>query len=177
MQLPKSTFIPHPEGNFSGNIIAIEDLGEVQTAFGPKLKVAIKIASHQAAMEDGQPFLAIKRCNQSTSRRAELTKFREMLAGRRMTDDELEFFEDAEVVGKQVGYTIIHNHVDDNVYANIENVWPMPSAQPPPVPPEDAQPQTYVDKGPDPEDDEPMVYTQPPVVPPPSQESEDGLPF
>ena len=48
-KIPKSNFSPHPSGTFEGQIVAVEDKGQVETQFGLKPKVAIVIESGQTS--------------------------------------------------------------------------------------------------------------------------------
>jgi len=125
-KLEKTKFTPHPEGRCTGVIKEVEDLGVVETQFGNKLKLVVKIVCDKHSTEEGEPMLVAKRFNQSASRRSALTEFREIIADRRLEDIELENFdEEAELIGKKVGFQIKHNVTDEATYANIANIWPL----------------------------------------------------
>lgn len=133
-ELPNSNFIPHPNGTFEGRIVGVEDKGEVDTNFGRKRKLAIKIESATEMMDDGNPFSAWLWHTLSGSPKSNLYKLRASLLGRALTAEERAHFEDGELVGRRVGYQIVHQEGSEGgVFANVENVWPLNDTAPQPV--------------------------------------------
>lgn len=133
VKMPKNTFLPHPEGQHEGVIVAFEDLGEKETAFGLKPKVSIKIESSTALMEDGQPFGLWQWYTLSPHPKSGLRKLRETLAGRKLTEREArdEFDPDKELVGKRVGFVVVHNEGrEGGVFAGISAIWPLKDQAP-----------------------------------------------
>ncbi|GEM_PF-3072111 len=147
MKMPRSEFIPHPEGQHEGVIVAFEDLGQKETAFGLKHKVSVKIESSTAFMDDGQPFAVWQWYTLSAHPKSELRKLREALAGRKLTDVEAYegFDPDKELIGKRVGFVVVHNEGrEGGSFANLSAIWLLKDApgQPsgpasPPGPPSD----------------------------------------
>ncbi|MDA0711266.1 MAG: hypothetical protein O3B73_13780 [bacterium] len=126
--IPKSEFPPHPEGLHDGRISGVEDKGEIQTKSGLKHKIVVHIQSDTAVfLEDGRPSVASKWYTASSRSKSALLEFRETMAGRKLTRDERECLNpDTELVGRAVGYTVIHNDGSEGrVYANITNIWPL----------------------------------------------------
>ena len=124
--LPKTKFELHPAGTFEGRIIAVEDKGEMETQYGPKHKLAILIESTTEFKQDGQPFTAAQWLTVSSSTKSNLYKTRRSLLGRELTPDECHRFDEEELVGKIVGYQIVHNEgAEGSVFANVDNLWPI----------------------------------------------------
>ena len=128
-EIPKSDFIPHPVGQHEGKICLLEDVGMKTTAFGEKHKVAVRVESTTAMMEDGQPFIVQQWYTLSGHPKSSLRKFRELIAGRALTDDEAYLFDtdDPMLLNKPVGFVIVHNEGKDGgtPYANIKAIWPL----------------------------------------------------
>ena len=127
--IPKKEFEPHPIGQHEGIICLLEDVGMKTTAFGEKHKVAVRVESTTAMMDDGQPFVVQQWYTLSGHPKSSLRKFRELIAGRELTDDEAHVFdtEDPLLLGKKVGFVIVHNEGKDGgtPYANIKAIWPL----------------------------------------------------
>ena len=128
-EIPKSDFIPHPVGQHEGKICLLEDVGMKTTAFGEKHKVAVRVESTTAMMEDGQPFIVQQWFTLSGHPKSSLRKFRELIAGRPLTEDEAYLFDtdDPMLLNKPVGFVIVHNEGKDGgtPYANIKAIWPL----------------------------------------------------
>ena len=128
-ELPMSDFTPHPAGTFEGRITAVEDKGEKEGQYGVKHKLAVAIESSSEQTDDGQPFTAWLWVNLSPSPKSKLGTLRSTLLGRELTIDERAHFEDGELVGRRVGYQIVHREgKEGGVFANVENVWPLRDA-------------------------------------------------
>ena len=130
-ETPVADFEPHPEGNHRGVIVDVIDKGMVETKFGTKPKISIQIASETAAREDEEPCQIWLWCTLSGSRKSKLYELRRCLAGRELTDKERAGFDDAELLGKRLGYLVTHNRSDDGerVFSNVASFWPVSSGQ------------------------------------------------
>ena len=134
-KMEKTTFAPHPEGSHKGTILEVKDEGIHENSFTgqEQNKISIRIESKTAMMEDGRPFIVSKWYTLSAHRKANLTGLREMLAGHKMSDLQLENFdEQAELMNRQVGFVISHNTTDTGTYANLDNIWPLDTVEPVP---------------------------------------------
>ena len=132
-QLPTSDFTPHPDGTHEGKVIGVEDKGERETSFGLKHKVASVIESETASMDDGRPFTASLWVTLSGSTKSKLYKVRTALLGRDLTPEERTSFEETELIGKRVGYQVVHREGrEGGVFANVDQIWPSKQIQPQP---------------------------------------------
>jgi hypothetical protein len=127
INIPKSDYIPHPEGRYTGCIVSVEDMGEVETSFGPKLKLAVRLECDSKKMDNGQPYSVSQWYTVSSHPKSNLTKLREMLLGRKLGYDEMSAVNPAvELIGKRVGYLIAHREVrEGGTFAAIDNIWPV----------------------------------------------------
>lgn len=128
--LPRGEFTPHPAGQSEGFFYDVEDLGIVETRFGSKPMIALKVESTKHFMPEdhptnaGQPFIVWIRCTVSNDPRSNLRKYREVVLGRSLTKEEVnakDFDPDAEFLNKKITYTIQHNTDGDRVFANVTN--------------------------------------------------------
>ena len=129
-KIPTSNFSPHPSGTFEGQIVAVEDKGQVETQFGLKPKVAIVIESETELMEGGRPYTASLWVTLSSSNKSKLYKTRASLLGRDLTPDERASFQDTELIGMRVGYQVVHREGrEGGIFANVDQVWPLKQNQ------------------------------------------------
>ncbi len=129
IDIPKgSDFAPHPEGNHKGGIFEVEDLGMMDTAFGQKHKVCVKIESRTAQLDDGRPAIIYEWWTVSSHKKSTMRQRRETLLGRKLTDEEADGFDTDELVGTEVGFVVEHNVSGESTYANIVNMWPLDGA-------------------------------------------------
>ena len=129
--LPQGDYTPHPAGQSVGHFYETEDLGMVETRFGVKPMIALKIQSDQHFLPDdhptagGEPFTVWMRVSLSNDPRSNLRKHREIILGRPLTPEEIQspdFDPDFEFVGKKIQYTVVHNPGEgDKIYANVSN--------------------------------------------------------
>mgnify|MGYP004453376231 CR=1 FL=1 len=125
-ELPRTEFLPHPDGPDEGVIYEVRDLGDIETAYGVKHKVAVKVQSFGHMMEDGRPFSVQKMMNLSAHDQSDLYKFRCAALGvKTLSDDKAIFFDDEELVGIRVGYVVEHqiSQKNGNTYGNIGSIW------------------------------------------------------
>ena len=116
----------HPTGSHTGTIISVDDKGKIDTQYGLKHKITVRVESNAS---DG-PHALNHWLSVSAHPKSNLTAFREMVLGRPLTESERTTFDQNELVGKSVGYEVSHRQVDDKVYANIVKIWPeVPTAE------------------------------------------------
>ena len=117
----------HPEGGFEGRIVEVKDLGEVETSFGMKPQIRIRIESATECMSDGTPFSAFMRVNiTGCSPRSNLFKLRKAALGRDLTREERRGLRSGELEGKRIGYQIAHDEDrEGRIWDNVETVWPL----------------------------------------------------
>ena len=128
-RIPNSDFTPHAAGTFEGRIVAVEDKGEVETQYGVKPKIVIVIESATECMDDGRPCSASFWCTLSGSTKSKLYKARTSLLGRDLTAEERTNFHDTELIGKRVGYQVVHTvGREGGIFANIDLIWPLAQA-------------------------------------------------
>lgn len=129
--IPKNTFAPHPEGQHRGSVVEVEFKPAVETRFGPKDKLVLKIESKTAFMEDGEhagePFCIWIWDNISNDARSNLRQHREAILGRSLTPTEIEspdFDPEEEMKGVPLIYQVKHNPGTEPgvVYANIVSI-------------------------------------------------------
>ena len=118
----KIEFSVHPTGSHTGTIISVDDKGKIDTQYGLKHKITVRVESNAA--NNGSPHALNHWLTVSAHPESNLTAFREMVLGRSLTESERTTFDQNELVGKSVGYEVSHRQVGDKVYANIVKIWP-----------------------------------------------------
>lgn len=131
-EVPRTEFVPHPMGPSEGIIFDVQDKGVIETPFGNKHKVAIKVQSLDKFIPDDddkpttKPFSVQKMCNLSGHEASDLYKFRcAALKVANLTEDQAYNFDDSELLGVRIGYVVAHtvSTKNGNTYANIDTVW------------------------------------------------------
>ena len=126
IKFQENQFDPHPAGTHQGRIVEVEDKGQIETQFGLKPKLAIKIESDSAKTESGRPFWVWKWVNSSGSTKSTLYKIRRTLAGRDLTRDERLSFSDTELVDRTIGYQVAHiSGLEGGTFVSVESIWPL----------------------------------------------------
>ena len=127
--IERTEFVPHPMGPSEGIIYDVADKGSMETTFGIKRKVSIKVQSLDHMMEDGRPFSVQKMMNISAHEASDLYKFRcAILQVGALTDEQAYSFDDSELLGKRIGDVCEHQVSQKNgqIYAHIStSVWPL----------------------------------------------------
>ena len=119
-------FEPHPEGRAEGEVYEVEDRPEMETQWGLKHKVCVKIESTTAVRSDGSPALIFLWWNVSGHPRSTMYKQRTLIKGSKLTDEEAENFDTQSLVGKKLGYQVLHNAASDGrIFANVVSLWPI----------------------------------------------------
>jgi hypothetical protein len=122
---------PHPEGNHRGTIVGI-DMKEFQTQYGKWNPVEIVIENLSVRDEDGELFKVRKYCSLSSHKDSNLLKFRELMKGTKLNSEELESFQDAELLDRKVGFVVLYKpHQDGGTFPSIESIWPLDDGQNP----------------------------------------------
>lgn len=129
--IPKTEFDPHPAGQHTGRIVEVQDRGLQDTSYGQKYKLVIVVESDTAYQGDGAPFALWVWVTLSAGRKATLTRLREKLLGRPLTEDErLHFDADGEMVSRRINYFVEHNYGDaGQTYANLVTWAPVEQGQ------------------------------------------------
>ena len=112
----------HPTGSYTGTIISVDDKGKIDTQYGLKHKITVRVESNAA--NNGSPHALNHWLTVSAHPKSNLTAFREMVLGHPLTESERTTFDQNELVGKSVGYEVSHRQSGDKVYANIVKIWP-----------------------------------------------------
>jgi hypothetical protein len=120
----------HPVGQFTGRITGVEDRGMIETTFGTKRKLSVKIECDSTTADDGAKYTIAKWFTVSSHPKSALSKFRVALLGRRLTPDEAAGLDQKELIGKRCGYMVVHTERDGTTYANIDQLWPVDSHLP-----------------------------------------------
>lgn len=126
-EIPKIEFDPHPAGQHQGVISEVIDQGLQEGRYGTKPKLTIVLTSATATKPNGEPAELWIWCTVSAGRKATLTRLREKLLGRPLTESErMHFDQDHEMLGKKVGYIVEHSFSDDGrTFANLVSWSPM----------------------------------------------------
>lgn len=141
-QIPRSAFVPHPEGQHTGTVSEVEDLGMEIDPFKPppaegekpatRWRVAIKIESDDIKMDDGRPYQIMIRCNMSGHPNSTLYNLRKGIAGRKLSEVETHNFDPDSIIGVRVGYLVEHvEGGNGQTYSNIKNnyAWRLPEEE------------------------------------------------
>lgn len=119
--MPATTsFTPHPEGRYTGQITDIKDEGKHKIKDEGKRKISVWITSDRL-MDAGQPFLLVEWFTLSSSEQAKLTAFRAAVLDRPLTEAEVAFFDErAELMSKRISFRVDHKiKADGTPRANI----------------------------------------------------------
>jgi len=119
--MPATTsFTPHPEGRYTGQITDIKDEGKHKIKDEGKRKISVWITSDRL-MDAGQPFLLVEWFTLSSSEQAKLTAFRAAVLNRPLTEAEVAFFDErAELMNKRISFRVDHKiKADGTPRANI----------------------------------------------------------
>jgi len=123
-------FKPHPE--YTGPAVCVDatPTKTVQTQFGPKEKFRFVFETGETK-DDGTPWCVWSApFTPSYHENSALRPFLRKWMGRELSPAEVEKFDLEELVGRPAHITIIHEHSDGEVYANIALITPDKSAEP-----------------------------------------------
>jgi len=123
-------FQPCPEYTGPAVCVDVTPLKTVQTQFGPKEKFRFVFEIGQTK-DDGTPWCVWSApFTPSYHENSALRPFLRKWMGRELSADEVKDFDTESLLGRTAHITVIHEHSDGEVYANIALIQPDKSAQP-----------------------------------------------
>lgn len=123
-------FQPCPEYTGPAVCVDVTPLKTVQTQYGPKEKFRFVFEIGQTK-DDGTPWCVWSApFTPSYHENSALRPFLRKWMGRELSPEETKTFDTEEMLGKAAHITVIHEHSDGEVYANIALIQPDKSAQP-----------------------------------------------
>lgn len=123
-------FQPCPEYTGSAVCVDVTPLKTVQTQYGPKEKFRF-VYEIGETKDDGTPWCVWSApFTPSYHENSALRPFLKKWMGREMTPDEAKEFDIESLLGRPAHITVIHEHSDGEVYANIALIQPDRAAQP-----------------------------------------------
>lgn len=131
-------FEPAPEGLHPAICCDVIDKGVVETPWGPSHKVQLRwqLDGHSDAglRNDGKQWLVVRQFTLSLHEKAALRKFLTSWRGKQFTPEELQGFDVEKVLGAPCLLQVIHaQRPDGKIYANVENIMPLPKGYAKPV--------------------------------------------
>lgn len=131
-------FEPAPEGMHPAICVDVVDKGLVDGTWGQAHKVQFRwqLDGHSDAglRNDGKQWLVVRQFTLSLHEKAALRKFLTSWRGKVFTPEELQGFDLEKVIGAPCILQIIHNtRPDGKVFANIDNIMPLPKGYNKPV--------------------------------------------
>jgi len=123
-------FQPCPEYTGAAVCVDVTPLKTVQTQFGPKEKFRFVFEIGETK-EDGSPWCVWSApFTPSYHENSALRPFLRKWMGRELTPDEVKDFDTESLLGRPAHITVIHEHNDGEIYANIALIQPDKSATP-----------------------------------------------
>ena len=124
-------FQPCPEYTGPAVCVDVTPLKTVQTQYGPKEKFRFVFEIGQTK-DDGTPWCVWSApFTPSYHENSALRPFLRKWMGRELSPEETKTFDTEDMLGKVAHITVIHEHSEGEVYANIALIQPDKSAQPP----------------------------------------------
>jgi len=123
-------FQPCPEYTGSAVCVDVTPLKTVQTQYGPKEKFRFVLEIGETK-EDGTPWCVwTATFTPSYHENSALRPFLRKWMGRELSTDEIKNFDTEDMLGRPAHLTVIHEHREGEVYANIALIQPDKAAQP-----------------------------------------------
>jgi hypothetical protein len=123
-------FQPCPEYTGPAVCADVTPLKTVQTQYGPKEKFRFVFEIGETK-EDGTPWCVWSApFTPSYHENSALRPFLRKWMGRELTADEIKNFDTEDMLGRTAHITVIHEHSEGEIYANIALIQPDKSAQP-----------------------------------------------
>ncbi len=123
-------FQPCPEYTGPAVCVDVTPLRTVQTQFGPKEKFRFVLEIGETK-DDGSPWCVWSApFTPSYHENSALRPFLRKWMGRELTADEVKHFDTEDMLGRTALITVIHEHSNGEVYANIALIQPDKSAEP-----------------------------------------------
>jgi len=130
MKTNNGNFQPCPEYTGPAVLVDVTPLKTVQTQYGPKDKFRFVFEIGELK-DDGTPWCVWSApFTPSYHENAALRPFLKKWMGRELTADEIKSFDTEDLLGRPPHITVIHEHSNGEVYANIALIQPDKSAQP-----------------------------------------------
>src|SRR6478609_4513058 len=130
MKTNNGNFQPCPEYTGPAVLVDVTPLKTVQTQYGPKDKFRCVFEIGETK-DDGTPWCVWSApFTPSYHENAALRPFLRKWLGRELSPEEIKNFDTEELLGRAAHITVIHEHSDGEVYANIALIQPDKSAQP-----------------------------------------------
>ena len=123
-------FQPCPEYTGSAVCVDVTPLKTVQTQYGPKEKFRFVFEIGETK-DDGSSWCVWSApFTPSYHENAALRPFLRKWMGRELSPDEIKNFDTEDLLGRTAHLTVIHEHAEAEIYANIALIQPDKSAQP-----------------------------------------------
>jgi hypothetical protein len=123
-------FKPCPEYTGPAVLVDVTPLKTVQTQYGPKEKFRFVFEIGETK-DDGTPWCVWSApFTPSYHENSALRPFLRKWMGRELSPAEVEKFDLEEMIGRPAHITVIHEHSDGEIYANIALITPDKSAEP-----------------------------------------------
>ena len=122
-------FQPHPEYTGSAVCVDVTPLKTVQTQYGPKEKFRFVFETGEMK-DDGTPWCVWSApFTPSYHENSALRPFLRKWMGRELSPAEIAKFDTEDLLGRPAHLTVIHEHSEGEVYANIALITPDKSAE------------------------------------------------
>ena len=120
----------HPEGQYSGEIISVEDIGVVPFGGRHQHMLRILIESRLENAQAGVPYHISFRLGLTPSTHSWLHKLRRAARGQELTRAERRCLNDEELIGIRVDYEVVHTYnAAGTLVHRIADVWPLKEEQ------------------------------------------------
>ena len=123
-------FQPCPEYTGPAVCVDVTPLKTVQTQFGPKDKFRFVFEIGESKDDGARWCVWSAPFTPSYHENSALRPFLKKWMGRELSPDEIKNFDTEEMLGRAAHITVIHEHSDGEVYANIALITPDKSAEP-----------------------------------------------
>ena len=120
----KSKFTPCPEGVWPAVCCDVQDLGEVDTAFGRKFRVRLVFQVADVDPNTDERYTATTTLTNSMNKSASLRKLVESWRGKSMTEREAQDFDLERLLGANALIQVVHSTKNDKTTAFVDNVLP-----------------------------------------------------
>jgi hypothetical protein len=135
----KSEYRPAPDGTHAATCTQLIDLGHQVDEWQGRERVTHKILigwelDTEEKRDDGSPFVVWGRYTLSLGAKSRLRPMLESWRGRPFSEEELESFDVAKLLGAPCMLSVVHVKRDGNVYANVSSVASLPKKMPKPTP-------------------------------------------
>jgi hypothetical protein len=123
-------FQPCPEYTGSAVCVDVTPLKTVQTQFGPKEKFRFVFEIGETKDDGSRWCVWSAPFTPSYHENSALRPFLRKWMGRELSQDEVKEFDTESLLGRAAHITVIHEHSDGEIYANIALIQPDKSAEP-----------------------------------------------